>query len=533
MNRRKRLRLETLEDRVVLNAAPVLVRQFGSEVTDTWAVSSEGSPSVSIRSLLPSAAGYDAATTEMVEDFTGDGVDDVLVQWPDGGWGLQVNDGKQLYLMPWGESPEGDTTIVDTADFNNDGLEDILSYDKTTGDMWVSLNSLSDGFQSERWTKFTPNTEWLHLFVDDFDGDGRVDVLGGESGGGWWLAKNMETTFHNYFWGRFGQHAWQDVLSDDFTGDGLPDVAARGADNTWWMWAGTESKLDLAEYWGHWKMRDQWHNVSAADFNGDGRSDLIGRSEDGYLWIGDGDEDDQLTTTARGKGWIHRADWTNVTIVDMNGDGLPDQLGRAKDSTWWYAENTGERFQNHYWQKGSSESFVSSNFVRDEAIDISPVLNTGLVSSQSLDKVVRLTTDAQNRLVISGDNIELIGIDLKSASGSLIPAEQITATLDLLEEENLGNDNNAAPFQFFLQNTKYEITFGSLTSSVSLNGSLTLNAGWDFSGDADLLGEWGGLDSNAFIDVDDRLDSLAEPDIEYLGSNLNTYFNLNLPRRAS
>ena len=294
--RNLRLAIETLENRFALNAAPVLVEQVSG---DDWRASGER-----ISSHEPRVSGYEGSKLQLVDDFTGDGVDDVLVEWPSGEWGLQVNDGKQLFLKPWGSGPDGETQIIETADFNNDGLLDILSYDKTTGDMWVSVNSLRNGFSSQLWTNFGPTTDWLHLFVDDFDGDGWVDVLGGESGGDWWLAKNAHTKFENHHWGRFAQFAWQDVLSDDFTGDGLPDVAARAADNTWWLWKGDSNQLQPAAYWDHWKMRDDWHDISSEDFNIDGRADLIGRTEDGRIWVGSAQKDRFHTWTWRPAGSI-------------------------------------------------------------------------------------------------------------------------------------------------------------------------------------------------------------------------------------
>ena len=47
-------------------------------------------------------------------------------------------------------------------------------------------------------------------------------------------------------------------------------------------------------------------------------------------------------------GWIETADWRNVDVADMNNDGLLDQVGQAKDGTWWVAENVGGNFRNFY-----------------------------------------------------------------------------------------------------------------------------------------------------------------------------------------
>ena len=69
-----------------------------------------------------------------------------------------------------------------------------------------------------------------------------------------------------------------------------------------------------------------------------------------------------------GDGWINGADWSQVTVLDMNGDDLPDQVGHAKDDTWWYALNSGERFQNYYWQRRGEVEFIVGNVARSEDI---------------------------------------------------------------------------------------------------------------------------------------------------------------------
>ena len=488
---RRELRFEGLETRRVLNSAPVLLtqtRDAGWEATAGEVSSMHDSISSSVFSH------WDA---EVVADFTNDGIDDILGRRPNGRWGMQVNDGLDLYVMPWGDPPPGEAELIDTADMNNDGWLDLISWNRTTGDIWVSVNVPGEGFVPEVWTNFYAPADWQHLFVDDFDGDGLVDILGGESSGHWWLAKNVRGDFHNFHWGSFPQFGWQDVVSGDFTGDDRADVMARGADNTWWLWEGSANGLHSARYWGHWKMRDEWFNVTTGDFNGDDVEDLIGRSDDGRLWVGSATKRGMHTWTWA-TGWVHRADWSNVSIVDMNGDGFLDQLGKSQDGTWWYARNTGEaKFQNHFWQRNDSE-LLATSFRRPEAIDLraafgeAPLLTAAAAEVPDLD----VTVDRAGQIVLAGLDLELTGLRLTSESGSLMPTA----------------DHSPFPFQVSLLSDAHEVVLGILGETVMLDGSVTLDVGWRVGG-TDLAAMYTTTDDVFFdANVDPELSSSITPE---------------------
>lgn len=506
---KKRLQLETLETRQVLNGAPVLLQQFQN--SDWRSVALDTSQE---RMSLVRVESFDLAdkTVLAVDDFTADGVDDVLVQWPDGSLRLQANDGSRLFQLPWGDGAPLNAEVLKVADVDNDGLNDVVSFDRASGNIWVSLNSAT-GFTSEVWSNFTPRTDWLHLFVDDFDGDGRIDVLGGESGGGWFLAKNVETTFNNFSWGRVTTFPWVEIVSGDFNGDGLADVSARASDNTWWTWLGAVDRLQAPSYWGHWKMTDNWHDVQVADFNNDGLDDIIGRGEDGRLRVGTA-MGDRFQTWTWSSGWVHAADWTNMQVVDLTGDGLPEQLGRAQDGTWWYAENLGNRFANRFWTRHGGPTFVSTNFTREHPIDLGETFKqfAGVAGTGS-EVDISVTTNSNNQLVIIGDNVDLLGVNFQSASGSLIPI----------------TDDESDPFEFVLESSPTQVTLATIFNPVSLNGTLTLDVGWNFgTGVLDLVAEWGSEFDDGFVDVRDTLDGgrpLAEL-INLSVSNRSLYFQL-------
>lgn len=83
-------------------------------------------------------------------------------------------------------------------------------------------------------------------------------------------------------------------------------------------------------------------------------------------------------------------------------------------------------------------------------------------------------------VVLSGENVELLGLEFTSDGGWLVPVE--------------GDD--ATPFGFLLENSVNQITYGSLNTTVMINGDVTLGAAYALpEGEvADLLASWGGIE---------------------------------------
>lgn len=80
-------------------------------------------------------------------------------------------------------------------------------------------------------------------------------------------------------------------------------------------------------------------------------------------------------------------------------------------------------------------------------------------------------------IVLSGINVELFGVDLMSAQELLVPIP----------------DGDSSPFGFLLKNERGQITYGSLSTPVTLQGTLVLSARYTGDGfGSDLVGQWGG-----------------------------------------
>jgi|GEM_PF-1589311 len=445
-------------------------------------------------------------------DFTRDGTVDVLGQ-ANGQWWLQVNDGGQLFGVPWGDLPTAENQFLDTGDFNHDGWLDVLSRDPQTGDFLLDAGS-QDGFQTQLWGNWTTNVEWDNFQVGDFDADGLLDVLATESSGNWWLAKNYSNRFLNHHWGRFQDFNWKTIVTGHFNGDSFLDAAALGQDNTWWLWdnvAGSTGFL-VPRYFGHWKMADDWSDVSVADLNNDRRDDLIGRDQDGSLWVGSS-MGDRFQTWSWGTGWIASAEWTNVEHFDVDRDGLVDQVGQAKDGTLWIAQNHNGKFQNHYWTAVTgSPGFVDyvSDFQQDDRVSLARLFpgatevfqpredtvqkETGV---RNMDDRVQISVNEDGFFVVEGNGAAVAGLDFNSASGSLRPAIAGKSLSTFLDQGVTSSaiegfsQAGAEPFQFFLANTSTQITIANLGWNVTVTDPIVLNFGYESTGARDLLVSFG------------------------------------------
>ncbi len=88
---------------------------------------------------------------------------------------------------------------------------------------------------------------------------------------------------------------------------------------------------------------------------------------------------------------------------------------------------------------------------------------------------VSVTLDDELKFVVHGEGDELVGVSFDSKSGSIIP----------------GPEGNAGPFEFTLVNRPTQVAYGSLQDRVFLDGSITMPAGWNPLGEADVTYEYG------------------------------------------
>jgi RHS repeat-associated protein len=326
----------------------------------------------------------------MLPDFNGDGLSDILCIDPNNtsgsSWiGLATGDTNFFtYLNGTNCIPNGalnnvyrdGNTIVQSGDFNGDGLADIVSvypddnFDQASDKSWIGLSNGDGTFSFTSGTNFLPygglNNIYMEertvVFVSDFNGDGLSDIASvypddnfdDASGKSWIGLSNGDGTFAFTSGTNFLPYGGQNnvymeerttVFSGDFNGDGLADMVSvypdSSASKSWIALSkgnGTFNYLSGTNFIPDGSSgnvyRDSSTSAFAADVNGDGLSDLISiypNNTTGKSWIGISTGDGTFTYV-NGTEFIpegaannvYRDSSTVVSAGDFNGDGMLD-----------------------------------------------------------------------------------------------------------------------------------------------------------------------------------------------------------------
>jgi polysaccharide export outer membrane protein len=221
------------------------------------------------------------------------------------------------------------------------------------------------------------------VVIDDLDGDGNLDVVGGASNTGEG-ALNRGIITINYGDGKGGISEPQilpvkaevrSVAVADFNEDGLNDIVfsvqkASSGIRIWMnqskrQWKGTEGPIGI----------NKFQSVKAADVNGDGHMDVIAanmtsRNQGGIqVWLGNG----------KG-GWLRESSPTikgrfmDVALADFNGDGTLDLVGTGWGTfgalTVWLGDGAGHWSAAYRISEGSYYGISMADVDSDGNLDL-------------------------------------------------------------------------------------------------------------------------------------------------------------------
>jgi FG-GAP-like repeat len=299
-----------------------------------------GNPDSWVKQVIGSQ--FYGATSVYASDLDSDGDLDVIGAADDAGevawWrndGSSPIDWSMHYLTVRDVYPQK----VHATDIDLDGDQDVLH--ASSGFHTITL-WLNDGRRNPGWVEQIVGgvfREAKSVTSGDFDGDGRIDVVGGSpyAGGGvvWWRNAGGSPID----WQRLpidasfsGAHGLQ---AADVDGDGNLDVVGVSYEGivSWWRNDGGNpvawTKQILIEGW-------YWAGVAlAADLDGDGDLDITATSRspgEVFWWRNDGGRPiswfQQRIATIPGA-------WA-LTIVDVDGDGDNDVVAAGRHEVRWY-----------------------------------------------------------------------------------------------------------------------------------------------------------------------------------------------------
>ena len=285
----------------------------------------------------------------VVADFNLDGIPDILID-DIGANSLITNQGNGDGTFTPGASEfygvGGIVTVgfangLAVADFNSDGIPDVVMVDGWFTGPWILLGSGNGSFQSAPGSgpsgSISVGSGNQYVAVADFNGDGIPDMVIGSSGGAYSFTDVLSlqvllgngdgsfrsgstlqynTNFTNYF-------APAPVpAAGDFNGDGIPDLAVANLNSgTVDIYLGNGDGTFKAP--STLKTGSGPNAIAVADFNKDGKLDLAvtnSNSNTVSIFLGNGDG----TFTAPAQIPATGNDPSAITVGDFNGDGIPD-----------------------------------------------------------------------------------------------------------------------------------------------------------------------------------------------------------------
>jgi hypothetical protein len=268
-----------------------------------------------------SATGIASGALVDTHDFNADGMSDVLWRNTSGAVGMWLMNGATIAQNSAVASAPTTWSTVGQRDFNGDGKADILWQD-TSGDVGMWLMNGTSILQSAGIANVP--TVWSVAGTGDFNGDGYGDILWHDTSGdiGIWLM-NGTSILQSAGVGNVSPSVWSIAGTGDFNGAGKTDILwiDTSGDVGIWFMNGTQ----IVQSVGIGKASPGWSIVGTGDFNGDGYSDILWRdgSGDVGIWFMNGTQ----IVQAVGIGTVPIV-WSVAVTGDFNGDGMSDILWR-------------------------------------------------------------------------------------------------------------------------------------------------------------------------------------------------------------
>jgi hypothetical protein len=247
-------------------------------------------------------------TGALPSDFDGDGKGDVLWRTDGGSLAIWEMNGTQIKFADYIRSgsakvgaPGADWHVVVSGDFDADGKADLLW--RTDGgalaiwEMNGTQIKTADYIKQGSATVGAPGADWHLLGADDFDGDGKGDLLWRTDSGALaiWEMNGTQIKAADYL--KQGSTVvgtpgadWHIAGTGDFDGDGHSDILWRTNSGALAIWEMNGTQIKAADYirMGPGTVGapgPDWHIYATGDFDGDGHDDLLWKTDGGALAV--------------------------------------------------------------------------------------------------------------------------------------------------------------------------------------------------------------------------------------------------------
>ena len=275
--------------------------------------------------------GWGAGNAVVTADFNGDGLADVLTYNAATGYALRgINNGSNNFDFDDYGWAAGLTVVA--GDFNGDGRDDLFTYSKSTGAWTKQLTDAAWVFQQ---TSGTWSLNW-EVTPGDFNADGITDIFvynktpfTADTGRYVRALNGPNGSFTAYVEGSLRWWTGWTVMPGDFDGDSRTDLLLYGTDGRWYKVFFPTSTGPERYTNGLWSTG--WV-PRVGDFDGDRKDDVFvynQTSGDWYVCISTGDNWGYHTAMRWAGGFV-------PTATDINRDGLADLIVYNPSDGRWF-----------------------------------------------------------------------------------------------------------------------------------------------------------------------------------------------------
>ena len=241
----------------------------------------------------------------------------------------RTSTGVSVRVRNWGSRIAGD--------LNDDGVADLI-FRRSTGELNSWLLAGAARSSESALTAASLNPVWALASVDDFDGDGKSDLLWQNSTNGqlyvWYMDRGVLVD-EGYI--AMASTPWRVITTADFNRDGSTDIlwmSPSGSLALWFMQGATKAS---SIPFGPGAISPSWRLAGTGDFNRDGSIDLLWQNRvtgEIHAWMMGGTtvlSSGPLTPGATNPSWEVRA------VVDLDADGSSDLVFQHATAGYLYA----------------------------------------------------------------------------------------------------------------------------------------------------------------------------------------------------
>jgi hypothetical protein len=243
---------------------------------------------------------------------------------------LSATDLQIMDVLGWNKAGVGASTLTVKNDFTGDGVADVLWRDSSSGtvEAWV----MNGGNVGSTNVLGMVSTAWQLAGTGDINGNHVADLIWRNTSTGAvesWLINNGQMVGGTGL--GIASSAWQAVGVGDFTGDGTADLLWRNS-NTGAVESWVVNNGQVTGGSGVGMVSSVWKSLGVGDFNGDGTADIVWQnSSTGEVdtWLMQGGHINGGTAIG-----VQSTAWKFLGIGDFDANGAADLL--------WQNNTTGE-----------------------------------------------------------------------------------------------------------------------------------------------------------------------------------------------